>query len=113
MRERGYVTPMRVWLDDLRPAPEGWAHALTQAEAIGLLESGDVTAISLDHDLGEPEAEVGSGYGVACWIEAEAAEGELSARQEVPQFIPVYRRGLTALDATCVHRLPDRGPDVG
>ena len=69
---------MRVWLDDLRPAPEGWAHALTQAEAIGLLESGDVTEISLDHDLGEPESEVGSGYGVACWIEEHAAVGDLA-----------------------------------
>lgn len=69
---------MRVWLDDLRPAPEGWTHARTQAEAIALLEAGGVKAISLDHDLGEPDAEVGSGYGVACWIEEHAAVGELA-----------------------------------
>lgn len=69
---------MRLWLDDLRPAPDGWTHARTQGEAIELLEVGGVVAVSLDHDLGEPESEVGSGYGVACWIEEHAAVGDLA-----------------------------------
>ena len=30
---------MRIWLDDERPAPQGWVHAKTAAEAIHLLES--------------------------------------------------------------------------
>ncbi len=62
---------MQIWLDDLRPAPEGFdVHARTAAEAIVLLQDGRVRFISLDHDLGEPEN--GSGYEVACWIEEHA-----------------------------------------
>jgi hypothetical protein len=43
----------RLWLDDLRPVPEGWTWVKTVGEAISLMESGDVTEASLDHDLGE------------------------------------------------------------
>ena len=43
-------------------------------EAIELLQGGDVTELSLDHDLGlldrEPEA---TGYDVVLWIEAQVA----------------------------------------
>ncbi len=44
---------MRLWHDDVRPAPEGdwiWAHNNDQARA--LLECLPITTISLDHDLG-------------------------------------------------------------
>lgn len=67
--------PVRLWLDDLRPAPHGWTHARTAPEAIALLAAGGVEEVSLDHDLGPPEA--GTGYDVAAWIEARAAEGTL------------------------------------
>jgi hypothetical protein len=43
---------MRVWLDDVRDAPDGWVHVQTPEEAIELLRSGKVKEISLDHDLG-------------------------------------------------------------
>jgi len=59
---------MKVWLDDERPMPPEFdRHAKTADEAIALLESGSVTFISLDHDLGE--AKNGTGYDVACFIE--------------------------------------------
>lgn len=58
---------MRLWLDDERPAPEGWTHVKTASEAIALLESGVVSEISLDHDLGPPM--FGTGYDVASKIE--------------------------------------------
>jgi len=61
-----------VWLDDVRPAPEGWTRITTAHEAIALLEAGGVAEISLDHDLGD-EATCGSGYQVACWIEEAVA----------------------------------------
>ena len=67
---------MRLWLDDLRPAPAGWHHVLTASEAIASLEDGRVVAVSLDHDLGDDEG-AGNGYQVACWIEQAAAEGRL------------------------------------
>lgn len=40
-------------------------------EAIRLLETGKITEISLDHDLGD-ERENGTGYFVAKWIEVAA-----------------------------------------
>ena len=59
---------MKVWLDDVREAPEGWIHIRTPEEAIDLLRSGAVEEISLDHDLGifteEGEA---TGYDVLLW----------------------------------------------
>jgi len=70
-----YNKGMKVWLDDIRPMPEGYdIHAYSAAEAIELLKSGKVTEISLDHDLADLERD---GYEVACWIEKHAYDGTL------------------------------------
>lgn len=58
---------MKVYLDDERKTPEGWVRTYWPDEAIKLLESGEVTEISLDHDLGDDER--GTGYHVILWIE--------------------------------------------
>ncbi len=60
-----------LWLDDIRPAPEGWDHAKTAFKAMSLLADNDYPVISLDHDLGE-EA---TGYDVLCWLEQNIGEG--------------------------------------
>lgn len=62
---------MKLYLDDERPEPKGWARATTAAEAIDLLGTNHVTALSLDHDLGPPEA--GTGYDVIRWLEERVA----------------------------------------
>lgn len=69
---------MNVWLDDIRdPAMygrTGWTWAKTAAEAIDLLKTGAVEAISLDHDLCI-ESTIGmaatapTGLDVALWME--------------------------------------------
>jgi hypothetical protein len=51
---------MRLWFDDVRPAPPGWTWAKTVAEAQAFLASGDVEEASLDHDIGGPDC---VGYG--------------------------------------------------
>ena len=67
---------MKVWLDDLRSAPPGWVRVRTPEEAIALLETGDVTEISLDHDLGLMGGKrERTGYDVLLWLEREVAEG--------------------------------------
>jgi hypothetical protein len=49
---------MKLWLDDVRPAPAGWTHVRSVAEAIitigiDVIEDGAIfEAASLDHDLG-------------------------------------------------------------
>lgn len=42
---------MKLWVDDLRPAPAGWHWARTVNEAIRILASQDVTEVHLDHDI--------------------------------------------------------------
>ena len=67
---------MRVWLDDLREAPPGWVRVRTPEEAIALLETGEVTEMSLDHDLGLVDGDrERTGYDVLLWLEREVAEG--------------------------------------
>lgn len=58
---------MKVYLDDHRipKSPEVWCIVRTAEEAMKILDTGDVTYISLDHDLGEEL----TGYDVACYIE--------------------------------------------
>lgn len=62
---------MRVYLDDVRVKPDTFdLHVRTAAEAIGVLKAGNVTHISLDHDLGDGVS-FGTGYDVVCWLEKE------------------------------------------
>lgn len=43
--------PMKLYIDDLRPCPEGWTLARTVTEAIRILATQDVTEVSIDHDI--------------------------------------------------------------
>lgn len=48
---------MYLWIDDLRPAPDGWKHVTSSSQAINTLEWAkmmgvQLEAISFDHDLG-------------------------------------------------------------
>lgn len=49
---------VRVWVDDNRPAPEGWVWTKTAEEAKVRLLTGDVEELSLDYDLDSPECPV-------------------------------------------------------
>ena len=60
---------MKIFLDDVREAPRGWVRTKTPDETIILLNRGDVTEISLDHDLGDDVD--GDGYDVLLWMENE------------------------------------------
>jgi len=59
------VTDIYLWLDDKRPAPEGWEHVTTVYEAIALIKTGRVQKASLDHDLG---AGLKTGYDLCLWM---------------------------------------------
>ncbi len=75
------TTMKSLWLDDVRPEPEGWVRAKTAPEAIEFLKTREFFTVSLDHDLGycadcekldNPALQcehVGNGYMVACWLE--------------------------------------------
>jgi hypothetical protein len=59
---------IKLWLDDVRPAPEGFIWVKTAEEAILHLTHGMVSYISFDHDLGVGK----TGYDVASFIENRA-----------------------------------------
>lgn len=44
---------MKVYLDDERSTPEGWTRTYTVEETLTLLNTKQVTELSLDNDLGE------------------------------------------------------------
>jgi hypothetical protein len=57
---------MKVYLDDLRGTPDGWTRTYTVEETISLLETRQVTYLSLDNDLGEGLQE---GFVCLDWLE--------------------------------------------
>ena len=62
----------KLWLDDIRPAPEGWTwhfHVDNMIDDIARLmrHNETIELISLDNDLGELEKE---GYKVLDWLES-------------------------------------------
>lgn len=85
---------MKVFLDDERPTPEGWVAVRWPEEAIALLQTGQVTDISLDHDLGDDLH--GTGYDVLCWIEeAVATRGFTPPRIRIHSANPSARQKMT------------------
>lgn len=63
---------MKLWIDDIRPAPGDWYRAKSSAQAIEFLirYRGKITHISFDHDLGMTALnEVDDAYRVVCWLE--------------------------------------------
>ena len=51
--------------------PNGWVRTYWPDEVITLLETGQVTELSLDHDLDDDHR--GTGYDVILWIEEAVA----------------------------------------
>lgn len=55
---------MRLYLDDRRRPPKGFAVARNYGECVLMLAESDVDVLSLDYNLGEQK----TGYDVAKWI---------------------------------------------
>lgn len=80
---------MKVYLDDERETPRGWVRVYWPDEAIELLQSENVTELSLDHDLGNDNR--GTGYDVIKWIEEQVATSNF-----VPPKIKVHSANISA-----------------
>lgn len=98
---------MKLWLDDERPAPNGWRQAFNYAEfeAILLANPKQITHVSLDHDLG---SEYHTGYDAACLLEKLAHQEKLmpGIQVAVHSSNPVgCKRMMAALRATRVDAL--------
>jgi hypothetical protein len=108
---------MRIWLDDVRPAPEGYRHLFTVEEAIAeimryerecgwawanyllgnydaerrdkFLEWYTITEISCDNDLGENTIE---GYKLLDWLEATGRNYPINIHSANPVAVERMRR---------------------
>jgi hypothetical protein len=59
---------VKLWVDDVRPEPDGWTRAQSADEAIAVLSSCTVEFASLDHDLGEFASAGGNGVAITDWM---------------------------------------------
>ena len=59
---------MKLYLDDERHPPSGWTLTKNVKTTINFIAKGDVTDLSLDHDLG---VDYENGYDVLLWIERQ------------------------------------------
>jgi hypothetical protein len=80
---------MKIYLDDMRKAPAGWKLLLNVQDVLVELQTGKVTHLSLDHDLGDDEA--GTGYDVILWIEKEVFLNNF-----VPPEIKIHTANVSA-----------------
>ena len=80
---------MKVFLDDERDTPDGWMRTYWPEEVIALLMTGEVTELSLDHDLGDDDH--GTGYTVLLWLEEQVAVHGMS-----PPLIHVHSANSSA-----------------
>jgi hypothetical protein len=65
---------IRIWLDDIRPMPEGFdLWAKNTSYAYNLILTGKVTEISFDNDMGD----IRDGYWLANQIEKLAVENKI------------------------------------
>lgn len=86
---------MKVFLDDERATPEGWVRVYWPDEAMALLQTEQVTEISLAHDLGDDAR--GTGYDVVLWIEAAVhQQGFVPPRIHVHSANPAARQRMLA-----------------
>jgi len=87
---------MKLWVDDIRPKPVAYdVWVKTSSEAIAKLQTGEVAAISLDHDLGEVQA--GDGYQIAKFIEDAAREKRIPRLEwELHTANPVGHKNMEA-----------------
>jgi len=84
---------MKLWIDDVRPAPSGWHRARDGWQAQRILEANwhDITAVSFDHDLGDSP----TGYDVLVWIERRIFAGwRFTTNLEIHSANPVGRQNM-------------------
>lgn len=61
---------MKLWIDDIRPAPEGfeWCRSVNEAKHL-IISSNSVELIDIDHDAGEYVADGGDYIKLLDWLE--------------------------------------------
>lgn len=88
------IEGIKLWVDDKRPAPQGWIWVKTSDEAKGFIQVNhkDITYMSLDHDLA---GDYWTGYDLLKWI---AQNGYMpTQRMNIHTMNPVGRQNMIGL----------------
>lgn len=64
---------MKIWLDDIRPAPDGyeWVLSVNAAKSLitkCMINKWTIEVIDMDHDLGDYAPSGGDGYKLLIWL---------------------------------------------
>jgi len=83
---------MKIWLDDVRKAPEGWVWLDRSQSVIDLIEHNlvEVTDISLDFDLGYDDC----GLNVLLWLEAQQFVNKVLPKIYIHSLNPVGHKQM-------------------
>ncbi len=86
---------MKIWLDDLRPVPQGYEGVKSVNEAIALIEEAekagiDIEVLDIDHDLGDYYTDGGDAIKLLDWL----AERETFYPVEIHTANPVGRENM-------------------
>lgn len=83
---------IKIWLDDLRPAPEGyiWCRSVNQAIQVIRQVEGKIELIDCDHDLGDYSGDGGDGIKLLDWL----AEKGLFYKIKIHTMNPVGRMNM-------------------
>jgi hypothetical protein len=93
---------IKLWIDDVRPSPQGWFWVKTYSEAILFIKTGKISEISFDHDLGDVSEK--TGYDIAVEIEKLSQSGNIMPmRWFVHSANPVGRQKIISAMRSAEH----------
>lgn len=85
---------MKIWLDDLREAPEGYVHIKSVNEAKDfIMQHSDIELLDLDHDLGDFAKDGGDAIELLKWL----IETGRTCPVKLHTMNPVGRQNMQAL----------------
>ena len=86
---------MKIWLDDLRPAPEGyiWCKSVNEAKRIIVSAEESISVIDCDHDLGDFANQGGDAIKLLDWL----VERETFYPVEIHTANPVGRANMESV----------------
>lgn len=88
---------MKIWLDDIRPAPEGYTWCKSVNEVKALIENNStIVELNLDHDLGDYAKDGGDGIKLLDWLEETERSFPIHIHSMNPVGVANMRRIIKA-----------------
>ena len=83
---------MKIWVDDVRFPPSGyaWARSVNEAKELIQANHGSITILDLDHDAGDYVKEGGDYIKILDWME----ENQISIPIRIHSMNPVGRQNM-------------------